>query len=1478
MAPLVRLFRHGDGGLASFMGNNNPYNMGIGTNDISPGSVDMALSLADVRGRPPGRAPHIGFERCVSKAGLVLLNVKPSLYDLPSFMRSEEPGINILDFEWSSGRQRIVSRSDAVIQLADHSWLQIKDVDSNQPIVKRHNKDKNGYIEVELEKTIYDLTYHHKRQLYLAPEEGDFRGHDTFTLSKSSMGAIRFIFSNTMNVYDSDRMIDLLKPLGYELTEEPSEADIAILNTCHIREKAEQKVYSDLGLKRIRYTTSHPRDVDQDLIDAHRDIPQLMPFIHLPVQSGSDRILEAMNHADHKATLALIEEVKFGQAYSFKYSVRPGTPAGAMELQVEEKVKSMRLHELQHLLAKLEGQMLGKTPYMQSVPMMIPERLFGKIVDVKIEDGYAGSLAGSILVGPQDRYLLQLEQRLGVTLALRGNRVAISGNEPEVTFAKNALQHLYNELSKGHIVEMSEIDTAIMLATTKSSIPNGDVHPQEHEADYIKAMQNNDMVFGIGPAGEHLGFLPGDMKEKVDPYLRPLYDALNDMLPPDQVLKLLSNGEIEVAPLAFMRGRTLSNAFVILDEAQNTTVMQMKMFLTRLGSHSRMVINGDMTQIDLPGGVTSALETVLKEAEQQKKRFLDHITHLIVHGTLHLLGYDHVEDTQADAMEALELLGNVLNLRDLTAYDVMIPRADIISAPITITATELVAQFVKTGVTRLPIYRENLDHVVGMMRETGSKMAIVVDEYGGVDGLVTFASLIEEIIGDIQDAHDQAPTSHVVVRADGAVVADARTTLEELEEALSKKLPLNEHDEEDIDTLGGLVAFLAGRVPIRGELVTHPSGIEFEVLDADPRRVKRSLPDVRDGLKPVHRRLIYAMQQLKLNPNSGFKKCARVVGDVMGKFHPHGDSAIYGALVRLAQNFSVRYPLIEGQGNFGNIDGDGAAAMRYTEARLSDVAISLMEGLEENAVDFRPTYDGEGEEPIVFPSAFPNLLANGATGIAVGMATSIPPHNLDEICKALIHLIDHPESTVRDLMSFIPAPDFPTGGVANWQVEDQKGGLYRIVVTHIPYQIEKSKLIEKIATLLNDKKLPLLDDVLDESTDEIRLVLQPKSRNVDAAVLMETLFRATDLEQIAERLEILGGYLIAYLNLDEVIRIIRDEDDPKAVMMEKFGLTANQVEAILNMRLRSLRKLQEIEIRKEYDTLEKERKSLEKLLASPKLQWQKIGFELESLRKKFGQDTALGARRTMLAKAPESIDIPSMDAIEKEDVTVILSAKNWIRAIKGHQVTDLKYKEGDAERFVLTAQTTDKLLLFATNGRFYTLGIDKLPRTRGHGEPLRLLVDLENTEDILSAFVISPEAQAQFLLTATDGRGFVVNAKDALAQTKNGKQVLVLGDGEKAQACIPITGDHIAIIGENRKLLVFPIQEIPTMTKGRGVTLQKYRDGKMSDLTIFSLSNGLTWTRAGKTITEKDLRTWQGRRAGSGRLAPIGFPRTNKFG
>jgi topoisomerase-4 subunit A len=709
--------------------------------------------------------------------------------------------------------------------------------------------------------------------------------------------------------------------------------------------------------------------------------------------------------------------------------------------------------------------------------------------------------------------------------------------------------------------------------------------------------------------------------------------------------------------------------------------------------------------------------------------------------------------------------------------------------------------------------------------------------------------------------------------------------------------------------------------------------------------MSRSLPDVRDGLKPVHRRLIYAMQQLKLNPNSGFKKCARVVGDVMGKFHPHGDAAIYGALVRLAQDFSVRYPLIEGQGNFGNIDGDGAAAMRYTEARLSEVALSLMEGLEENAVDFRATYDGESEEPIVFPSAFPNLLANGATGIAVGMATSIPPHNLDEICQALMHLIDNPLATIDELLNHLPAPDFPTGGVlvenreallkayetgrgsfrlrAAWQVEEQKGGTYRIVVTHIPYQVEKSKLIEKIAALLNDKRLPLLDDVLDESTDEIRLVLQPKSRNIDASLLMESLFRLTDLEtriplnmnvldghniprvmslkevlqsflnhrmvvqhrrtthrldQIVARLEILSGYLIAYLNLDEVIRIIRDEDEPKDVMKEKFGLTDNQVEAILNMRLRSLRKLQEIEIRKEHDNLEKEQKALKRLLESEKLQWQKIRSELEGLCKKFGKNTVIGKRRTLLAAAPEPVDFTELETVEKEDVTIVLSAKNWIRAIKGHQTQDLKYKEGDEERFVITGQTTDKILLFATNGRFYTIGADKLPRTRGHGEPLRLLIDLENTEDILNIFVVTPaQSDMQFLLTSSEGRGFIINAKDALAQTKAGKQILVLNDNEKARGCLVVTGDQIAVIGENRKLLVFPVKDIPTMTRGKGVAIQKYRDGKMSDITIFSSEQGLSWIKAGKAYTEKDLRTWQGKRAGAGRLAPIGFPRTNKF-
>lgn len=710
--------------------------------------------------------------------------------------------------------------------------------------------------------------------------------------------------------------------------------------------------------------------------------------------------------------------------------------------------------------------------------------------------------------------------------------------------------------------------------------------------------------------------------------------------------------------------------------------------------------------------------------------------------------------------------------------------------------------------------------------------------------------------------------------------------------------------------------------------------------------ISRSLPDVRDGLKPVHRRLIYAMQQLKLNPNSSYKKSARVVGDVMGKFHPHGDQAIYDALVRLAQDFSVRYPLIDGQGNFGNVDGDNPAAMRYTEARLTDVSVLLMEGLEENAIDFRPTYDGDSEEPIVFPSAFPNLLANGAVGIAVGMATSIPPHNVAEICQALAHLIEKPDATVADLVEFMPGPDLPTGGImvespesilksyetgrgsfrvrARWEEEQLKGGGYQVIVTEIPYQVGKSKLIEKIAELLSDKKLPLLDDIRDESADDIRLVLVPKSRNVDSEVLMESLFRHTDLEnrislnmnaldggkiprvmtlkevlqaflnhrkdvlmrrsnyrlgQIAHRLEILEGYLVAYLNLDEVIRIIRDEDEPKAVMIAKFNLTDVQVEAILNMRLRSLRKLQEIEIRKEHVELCAERDKLTKLLSSDALQWKSIKAETKALEKKFGQDTPIGKRRTTLADAPKTIIIPIEAVIEREDLTLICSEKGWIRCVKGHQVSpdDLKYKEGDEGKYVISCESTDKVLIFATNGKFYTLGVDKLPRGRGHGEPVRMMIDLDNSEEMLQMTVIKPDSTKQFLVASNDSRGFIVNAVDVIAQTRGGKQVMTLAEGAKAITSLEVTGDMVVTVGDNRKLLVFPVADLPLMTRGRGVTLHKYRQGGLSDICIIKETDGIQWTRNGKRHIEKDVWTYRGRRATLGRLAPIGFPRTNKF-
>ncbi|MES2252907.1 MAG: DNA topoisomerase IV subunit A [Pseudomonadota bacterium] len=708
--------------------------------------------------------------------------------------------------------------------------------------------------------------------------------------------------------------------------------------------------------------------------------------------------------------------------------------------------------------------------------------------------------------------------------------------------------------------------------------------------------------------------------------------------------------------------------------------------------------------------------------------------------------------------------------------------------------------------------------------------------------------------------------------------------------------------------------------------------------------MSRSLPDVRDGLKPVHRRLIFAMQQLRLNPQSGYKKCARVVGDVMGKFHPHGDSAIYGALVRLAQDFSVRYPLIDGQGNFGNIDGDSAAAMRYTEARLTPLAMELMDGLDENSVNFRSTYDGEQEEPLVFPATFPNLLANGSTGIAVGMATSIPPHNLDELCDGLLLLLTNPAASIAELVALIPGPDFPTGGIlvedhatilkayetgrgsfrlrARFETEELKGGLFRVIITEIPYMVEKSKLIERIATLLTDKKLPLLDDIQDESTDEVRIALIPRNRNVDPIILMESLFRITDLEvriplnlnvldantvprvmnikevlsafldhrlvvlerrteyrllQILNRLEILKGLLIVYLNLDEIIQIIREEDEPKTVMMMRFDLNETQAEAILNMRLRALRKIQEIEIRKEFDDLTTEQGQLEALLADPKKKRNMITKDMKDLQKRFGKNTVIGKRRTDLSKAPDVVIVPFEDEIEKEDVTIVLSAKNWIRTIKGHNASDLKYKDGDEERYVLNASTTDKLLLLATNGRFFTIGVDKITRTRGHGDPIRMSIELENTDEIVNAFIITPGREQRFILMSSSARGFIIKADDILAQTKSGKQVLTLEDKEKPFACLPIDGDHVAIIGENRKLLFFPIADLPEMARGKGVTFQKYKDGSVSDIKIITAEDGLRWKRAEKDYHQKDLRLWLGKRAASGRLAPIGFPRTNKF-
>ena len=733
-----------------------------------------------------------------------------------------------------------------------------------------------------------------------------------------------------------------------------------------------------------------------------------------------------------------------------------------------------------------------------------------------------------------------------------------------------------------------------------------------------------------------------------------------------------------------------------------------------------------------------------------------------------------------------------------------------------------------------------------------------------------------------------------------------------------------------------------------------PSGAERETRLADALSERylayalstitaRSLPDVRDGLKPVHRRLLWAMRQLRLDPDAGFKKCARIVGDVMGKYHPHGDAAIYEAMVRLAQDFAARYPLVEGQGNFGNIDGDNPAAMRYTEARLTEVAQALLEGIEEDAVDFRATYDGEEREPIVLPAAFPHLLANGAAGIAVGMATSIPPHNAGELCAAALELVRNPDVGTDRLLQHIKGPDFPTGGIlvesaeaireayetgrggfrvrAKWEVEKGKAGSWVIIITEIPYQVQKARLIEQIAQLLEEKKLPLLADLRDESTEQVRVVLEPKSRNVEPAVLMETLFRATALESrfplnmnvldanrtprvmslkevlrawldhrhevlqrrtnhrlgaIARRLEILDGYLIAYLNLDEVIRIIREEDEPKPSLMERFGLTDTQAEAILNMRLRALRRLEEMEIRKEHKKLSAEQKKLQALMKSEAARWATIAEEIESMRARFG-DGALGARRTATGAVLPEVVVDEAAFVEREPITVILSEKGWIRAQKGHVSLDseLRFKEGDSLFMVLHAETTDRLVLFATNGKAFTLKADTIPRGRGDGQPVRLMLDLTNEDAVVTLFV--HREGLRYLVAASDGKGFLVKAEDLLAEKRTGKQVLNVDPPAEAAVCAPAEGDSIAVIGENRKLLIFPIDQVPEMTRGRGVQLQSYRDGGLADAKVFTRKEGLSWVLGERTRVETDLRAWVGNRASAGKAPPNGFPRSNRF-
>src|SRR3954471_2071436 len=710
----------------------------------------------------------------------------------------------------------------------------------------------------------------------------------------------------------------------------------------------------------------------------------------------------------------------------------------------------------------------------------------------------------------------------------------------------------------------------------------------------------------------------------------------------------------------------------------------------------------------------------------------------------------------------------------------------------------------------------------------------------------------------------------------------------------------------------------------------------------------RALPDARDGLKPVHRRILYGMRLLRLDPGTALKKSAKIVGDVMGNFHPHGDQAIYDALVRLAQDFSSRYPLVDGQGNFGNIDGDNPAAMRYTEARMTEVARLLLDGIDEDAVDFRPSYDGQSEEPVVLPAAFPNLLANGAQGIAVGMATSIPPHNAAELCDAALHLIDNPTARSKTLLKFVPGPDFPTGGLivdpraeiaqayttgrgsfrvrARGSQEDTGRGTWLVVVTEIPWLVQKSRLVERIAELLNEKKLPLVADVRDESAEDIRLVIEPRARTVDPAIMMESLFKLTELEsriplnmnvllkgkipkviglaealrewldhrrdvllrrsnhrlkQIAHRLEILHGYLIAYLNIDEVIRIIRTEDEPKPVLIKAFKLTDVQAEAILNMRLRNLRKLEEMEIRKEDKELRAEKKIIEELLKSEKEQWKKVAAEIKAVREKFGPKTPLGKRRTGFADAPEHDEAAIEEAlVEREPITVVVSEKGWIRALRGHveDLSSIVFKQDDSLKISFFAETTSKFLMLGTNGRFYTVEASKLPGGRGHGEPVRLFIDLEQDGDIVTMFPF--QGGRKFLVASHEGKGFLVAEDECPGTTHKGKTVLNVKLADEARAVCVGEGDQVASIGENRKMLVFPLEQIPEMTRGSGVRIQRFKDGGLSDVKTFSGKDGLTWTdAAGRAFsaTLKELADWRGNRADAGRLPPKGFPRSNKF-